>query len=105
MWLRIGGEKELEDIKEYQAIVGSLMYAALETRPGIICTRLSLPVQFSPFTSHMTAARECSDISNLCLTIVYTTAQKPTTVSLDTRTPIGPMIVQTGNLKENPFSL
>jgi hypothetical protein len=29
------GEKELEDIKDYQAIVGSLMYAALATRPDI----------------------------------------------------------------------
>jgi hypothetical protein len=29
------GEKELEDIKEYQAIVESLIYAALATRPNI----------------------------------------------------------------------
>jgi hypothetical protein len=29
------GEKELNDIKGYQAIVGSLMYAALATRPDI----------------------------------------------------------------------
>jgi len=29
------GEKELKDIKGYQAIVGSLMYAALVTRPNI----------------------------------------------------------------------
>ena len=99
-------EKELEEIKEYQEIVGSLMYTALETRPGISFALASLCRYNSlPFTSHMTAARECSDISNLCLTIVYTAAQNPTTVSLDTRTPIGLMIVQTGNLKEDPFSL
>jgi len=29
------GEKELEDITEYQAVVGSLMYIALATRPDI----------------------------------------------------------------------
>jgi len=29
------GEKELEDITDYQAVMGSLMYAALATRPDI----------------------------------------------------------------------
>jgi len=51
------GEKELKDIKSYQAIVGSLMYAALATRSDIsfavaaLCRYNSLP-----FTSHLTAA-------------------------------------------------
>ena len=29
------GEKELEDITDYQAVMGSLMYAALATQPDI----------------------------------------------------------------------
>jgi len=52
------GEKELEDITDYQAVVGSLMYAALATRPDIL---YAVPVlscyNSQPFTSHMTAAK------------------------------------------------
>ena len=54
------GEKELEqeDITDYQAVVGSLMYAALATRPDILYAVASLSHYNSqPFTRHMTAAR------------------------------------------------
>jgi len=52
------GEKELEDIKGYQAIVGSLMYAALATRPDISFAVAALCRYNSrPFTSHLTAAK------------------------------------------------
>jgi hypothetical protein len=52
------GEKELEDITNYQAIVGSLMYAALATRPDISYAVAALSRYNSrPFTSHMTAAK------------------------------------------------
>jgi hypothetical protein len=51
------GEKELEDITDYQAVVGSLMYAALATRPDISYAVAALSRYNSrPFTSHMTAA-------------------------------------------------
>jgi len=52
------GEKELKDIKGYQAIVGSLMYAALATRPDIPFAVAALCQYNSrPFTSHLTAAK------------------------------------------------
>jgi hypothetical protein len=52
------GEKELKDIKGYQAIVGSLMYTALATRPDISFAVAAL-CRFNsrPFTSHLTAAK------------------------------------------------
>jgi len=51
------GEKELEDITDYQAVVGSLMYAALPTWPDISYAVAALSRYNSrPFTSHMTAA-------------------------------------------------
>jgi hypothetical protein len=51
-------EKELEDIKEYQEIVGSLMYTAHETRPEISFALAALCQYNSlPFTSHMTATK------------------------------------------------
>jgi len=52
------GEKELEDITDYQAVVGSLMYAALATRADISYAVTALSRYNSrPFTSHMTAAK------------------------------------------------
>jgi len=52
------GEKELDDITEYQAVVGSLMYAALATRPDISYAVAALSHDISrPFTSHMTTAK------------------------------------------------
>jgi len=52
------GEKELEDITDYQAVMGSLMYAALGTRPDISYAVTALSRYNSrPFTSHMTAAK------------------------------------------------
>jgi len=52
------GEKELEDIIDYQAVVGSLMYAALATRPDISYAVAALSRYNSwPFTSHMTTAK------------------------------------------------
>jgi len=52
------GEKELKDIKGYQAIVGSLMYAALATRPDISFAVAALCRYNSrPFTSHLTTAK------------------------------------------------
>jgi len=54
------GEKELEqeDITDYQAVVGSLMYAVLATRPDILYAVAALSHYNSqPFTSHMTAAK------------------------------------------------
>jgi len=51
------GGKELKDIKGYQAIVGSLLYAALATRPYISVAVAALCRYNSrPFTSHLTAA-------------------------------------------------
>jgi len=50
------GEKELKDIKGYLAIIGSLMYAALATRPDIPFAVAELCWYNScPFTSHLTA--------------------------------------------------
>ena len=52
------GEKQLKDITDYQAAVGSLMYAALRTRPDISYAVAALSRYNSrPFTSHMTAAK------------------------------------------------
>jgi len=52
------GEKELEDITDYHAVVGSLMNAALATRPDISYAVAALSRYNSrPFTSHMSAAR------------------------------------------------
>jgi len=52
------GEKELEDIIDDQAVVGSLMYAALATRPDIPYAVADLSHYNSrPFTSLMTAGK------------------------------------------------
>jgi hypothetical protein len=52
------GEKELKDIKGYQAIVGSLMCVALATGPDISFAVAALCRYNSrPFTSHLTAAK------------------------------------------------
>jgi len=52
------GEKELEDITDYQAVVGSIMYAALATQPDFSYVVAALSRYNSrPFTSHMTAAK------------------------------------------------
>jgi len=51
-------EKELEDITDYHEVVGSLMSAALATRPAILYTVAALSRYTSrPFTSLMTAAK------------------------------------------------
>jgi len=51
-------EKELEDITDYQAVVRSLMYAALATRPDISYALAALSrYNLRPFTSHMTTAK------------------------------------------------
>jgi hypothetical protein len=51
-------EEELKDITHYQAIVGSLMYAALATRPNISFAVTALCQYNSrPFTRHLTAAK------------------------------------------------
>jgi hypothetical protein len=51
-------EQEQEDITDYQAVVGSVMYPALATRPdnSYAVTILSRYIS-RPFTSHMTAAK------------------------------------------------
>jgi hypothetical protein len=54
------GEKELhkDSVKHYQAVVGSLMYAALARRPDISYVVPALCRYNScPFTSHMTTAK------------------------------------------------
>jgi len=51
-------EKELDDVTDYEAVVGSLMYAALATWPDISYAVAALSRDNSrPFTSHMTAAK------------------------------------------------
>jgi len=51
-------EKELEDITDYEAVVGSLMYTALATRPDISYVVAALSrYNLRPFTSHMTTAK------------------------------------------------
>jgi hypothetical protein len=52
------GEKELQDIKGYRAIVGSLMYTSLATQPDISFAVAALSRYIScRFTSHLTAAK------------------------------------------------
>jgi len=52
------GEKELKDIKGYQAIVGLLMYAALATQHNISFAVAAICQYNScPFASHLTAAK------------------------------------------------
>ena len=52
------GEKKLEYITDYQAVVGSLLYAALATRPDISYVVAALSrYNLRPFTSHITAAK------------------------------------------------
>jgi len=52
------GEKELDDITDYQAVMGSLIYAALATQPDISYAVAALSRYNSrPFTSHMTTAK------------------------------------------------
>jgi hypothetical protein len=52
------GEKELDDIRDYQAVVGSLMYTALATQPDITYAVAAHSGYISrPFTRHMTAAK------------------------------------------------
>ena len=52
------GEKELQDITHYEAVVGSLMDGALATQPDISCMVAGLSRSNSrPFASQMTAAR------------------------------------------------
>jgi len=52
------GEKELHDLIDYQEVVGSLMCAALGTRPDFPYAVAALSHYNSyPFTSHMTAAK------------------------------------------------
>jgi hypothetical protein len=51
-------ELEQEDITDYQAVMGSLLYAALATWPDISYVVAALSRYNSqPFTSHMTAAK------------------------------------------------
>jgi hypothetical protein len=52
------GKKELEDITYYQAVVESLMYAALATWPDMSFADAALSRYNSwPFTHHMTAGK------------------------------------------------
>jgi hypothetical protein len=52
------GEKELKDIKGYQAIVGSVMYPALATRPDIsFAVPAHCRYNSCTFTTHLTAAK------------------------------------------------
>jgi len=52
------GEKVLEDITDNEAVVGSLMYAALATQPGISYA-VAAPSRYNsqPFTSFITTAK------------------------------------------------
>jgi hypothetical protein len=51
-------EKKFEDITDYQAVVGSLIYGALATWPDISYTVAALSYYISrPFSSHMTASK------------------------------------------------
>ena len=52
------GEKKLDDITDYQAVMGSLMYAAHATQPDNLYAVAALSRHNSrPFTSHITAAK------------------------------------------------
>jgi hypothetical protein len=58
------GEEQLEDIKEYQPIVESLMYAALATRPDISFAVAGLcQYKFSPIHNSSDCCKESSSIS------------------------------------------
>jgi hypothetical protein len=103
------GENKLNNIKAYQAIVGSLLYAALATLPDISFAVTALYKYSScPFTSHLTAAKESSSISNPQPTFDCTLAAAAalTTIidSLATQTPIQPIIVPTAYLKDVMYS-
>jgi hypothetical protein len=101
------GEKELKDIKAYQTIVSSLIYAALAIRPDISFAVAALCRYNSrPFTSPLTIPTEFSSISNPPPTFDSISAALAAMInslaaminSLATRTRIGPMIVATSNL-------
>jgi hypothetical protein len=52
------GEKELKDVKVYQAIVGLVMYTALAIRPDISFAVTALCRYNShPFSNHLTSAK------------------------------------------------
>ena len=52
------GEKQLEDLTDYQAVMRSLLNTALPTRPDILYVVATLSLYNSqPFTSHITAAK------------------------------------------------
>jgi hypothetical protein len=56
-WAEDQGEKKFKDITDYQVVVGSLIYAAIPTRPDISYAVAALSCYNSrPFTSHITAA-------------------------------------------------
>jgi hypothetical protein len=103
------GEKELNNITGYQATVSSLMSGALATRPDISFAVAELSGYNSRlFTSHLTAAKESSSISNpqptFNCTLAAAAALTAMINSLATQTPIGPMIVLTATLKEVMYS-
>jgi len=52
------GQKEWEDITDYQAVMGSSMYTELATRPDILSADAALSrYNLWPCTSYMTAAK------------------------------------------------
>jgi len=66
------GHKELDDITDYQAVVGSLIYTVLATRPDISYAVATFSRYNSwPFASHMTAAKRflqyLKSAANFCL--------------------------------------
>ena len=80
-------EREADPV-EYQAIVGSPMYIALPTRPGISFAVSAL----SRYSSRL-------GFSSRQLTTAYISAAKATARSQATRTPIGRTTAQTANRK------
>jgi len=106
------GEKELEGITDYNAVVGSPMYAALETRQ---ISRMRSPLLLVTYCGHSAAKcpplRQSFSLSNLQPLFHYTSTAMPLALALalvltsaivlyDTHIPIEPMTARTTSRRD-----